>query len=305
LSWLASLARLQPEIDPYPAATAAVGWLHTITSADHPPATRYYFADSDDWRNDATFTFDLAMMCRGLHAVRGLVPERPRKEVLQRLLRHVLPRGNMLPVFINARRELPDRWSTRMGAFQLKAAAALLPLKSHPAIWSTFYRWSGRVLEEVDSRELHAAFYALEGLMQFAISGKPEAIHEAASCFETLFAYIDDTRSDVIAQGLRLACALRSFGFLQGKTWNDRLVELRLRLETFISDSGAVSFRPVGCRPTHFNTWATIFVYQCLAFTDADSFRIGRRSETNPSTTRESIAASELVMASGRVSDKR
>ncbi len=239
LSWLASLARLQPEIDTHPAALAAVEWLQTITSFDHPPATRYYFDDSDDWRNDATFTFDLAMMCRGLHAVRGMVPERPRKQLLQKLLRHVLPPGNSLPVFINARGELPDRWSTRPGPFQLKTAAALLPFERHPAIWSTFYRWRGRILEEVDSGELHAAFYALEGLMQFAISGKPEAIHEVANCFEALL--------------------------------SNRLEELRFRLETFVSESGAISFRSGGYRPTHFNTWATIFAYQCFNDTDIPS----------------------------------
>ena len=257
LSWLASLARLQPEIDTRPAALAAVEWLQTITSFDHPPATRYYFDDSDDWRNDATFTFDLAMMCRGLHAVRGMVPERPRKQLLQKLLRHVLPPGNSLPVFINARGELPDRWSTRPGPFQLKTAAALMPFERHPAIWSTFYRFRGRILEEVDSGELHAACLA--------------ASAEVANCVEALFACIDDTRSDVIAQGLRLGCALRSFGFLQGRAWSNRLEELRFRLETFVSESGAISFRSGGYRPTHFNTWATIFAYQCFNNTDIPS----------------------------------
>ena len=270
LSWLASVARLQPNVDVRSAAVAAVDWLHRITSPDNLPATRYYFFESDDWRNNATFTFDLAMICRGLHAVRGVVPERPRKGLLQKLLRRALPPGNTFRVFIDARQEVPDRWSTRPGPFQLKTAAALLPLEEHPAIWNTFYRWRGRVLEYVDAGELHAAFYSLEGLMQFAICGEPAGMQETANCFDALFPFIDDTRSDVVAQALRLGRVLRSFGFLQGKAWSNRLEELRLMIEGFISDSGAVSFCAFGRRPTHFNTWAAIFAYQCFAHDKSD-----------------------------------
>ena len=267
LSWLAFVTSLRQELDVRPAATAAVDWLSTITSADRPPVTRYYFDDRDDWRNGATFTFDLAMLCRGLHAVRRLVPEQPRRAVLQRLLRHVLPAGEVLPVFINMRCDLPDCWSTKPGPFQLKTAAALLSFEDHPAVWKMFYRWSGRVLEGVDAGELHAAFYALEGLVQFGVSGRAEALHEAANCFEVLFTCIDDLRSDVIAQALRLGSTLRSLGFLQTNAWNDRLAELRFRLEAFVADSGAVSFRPLGCVPVHLNTWAAIFAHQYFGTT--------------------------------------
>jgi hypothetical protein len=263
LNWLAFVAGLRQELDVRPVATAAVEWLGTVTSADCPPATRYYFDDRDDWRNGATFTFDLAMLCRGLHAVRGIVPEQPRRDVLRKLLRHVIPAGDVLPVFINKRRELPDCWSTRPGPFQLKTAAAL-SFQDHPALWKMFYHWSGRVLDGIDTGELHAAFYALEGLVQFGVSGKTEALHEAANCFEALFPCIDDLRSDVIAQGLRLGSMLRSLGFLQANTWKDRLAELGLRLEAFVADSGAVSFRPFACKPVHFNTWSAIFAHQYL-----------------------------------------
>jgi len=264
LSWLAFVASLRQGLDVRPAATAAVEWLGTVTSADRPPATRYYFDDRADWRNAATFTFDLAMVCRGLHAVRRLVPEHSRRDVLQKLLRHVMPASDVLPVFINMQRELPDRWSTRPGPFQLKTAAALLSIQEHPAFWKMFYRWNGRVLDGLDAGELHAAFYALEGLVQFGVSGKPEALHEATSCFEVLLGCIDDARSDVIAQGLGLGCTLRSLGFLRTNRWNDRLAELHFRLERFIADSGAVSFRPFAGRPVHFNTWAAIFAHCVL-----------------------------------------
>jgi hypothetical protein len=175
-----------------------------------------------------------------------------------------MPAGDVLPVFINMRRELPDCWSTRPGPFQLKTAGSLLSFQDHPSLWKIFYRWSGRVLDGIDAGELHAAFYALEGLVQFGVSGEAEALHEAANCFEVLFASIDHLRSDVIAQGLRLGHVLRSLGFFQTNTWNDRLAELGLRLEAFVADSGAVSFRPSASRPVHFNTWAAIFAHQYL-----------------------------------------
>ena len=266
LSWLAFARSHGRELDMREAATAVVHWVDTVTSTDHPPATRYYFVDCEDWRNSATFTFDLAMLCRGLYAVRGLVAEQPRKHLLQKLLRHAMPAGDVLPVCINIRGELPDCWSTKPGPFQLKTAAALLSFQDHPALWKTFHTWNGRVLDGVHDGELHAAFYALEGLVQFGVCGKPESIREAANCFEVLFERIDDARSDVIAQGLRLGSTLRSLGFLQAKVWDDRLAELRLRLEPFVSDSGAVSFRPAGHRPVHFNTWAAIFAHQCFIY---------------------------------------
>jgi hypothetical protein len=262
LNWLAFVARLRQDMVLRTAATAAVEWLGRVPNADHPPATRYYFDDRDDWRNGATFTFDLAMICRGLHAVRRLVPESYRRDVLHRLLRHALPDGDELPVFVNMRRELPDCWSTRPGPFQLKTAAALLSFQEHPALWKMFYRWSGRVLDGIDPGELHAAFYALEGLVQFGVLGKSQAFDEAANCFALLFPYVDDARSDVIAQALRLGRTLRSLGFLQSNAWKDRLIELRLRLDAFITDFGAVSFRPIASRPVHFNTWAAIFAHQ-------------------------------------------
>src|SRR3989442_3482845 len=103
LSWLAFAGRLGRELDVRQTATAVVHWVDTVTSTDHPPATRYYFVDCEDWRNSATFTFDLAMLCRGLHAVRRLVAEQPRKHLLQKLLRHAMPAGDVLPVCINIR----------------------------------------------------------------------------------------------------------------------------------------------------------------------------------------------------------
>jgi hypothetical protein len=262
LSWLAFLSGSRPSLDIFEAAAAAVRWVDRVTTADQPPATRYYFDDRVDWRNGATFTFDIAMLCRGLWAVRRFVPEQPRRTVIQRLLHYVLPTGPTLPVVTNVHCELPHCWSTRPGPFQLKTAAALLSFQDHPALWNTFYKWSGRVLDGIDASELHAAFYALEGLVQFGVSGKQHALQEAASCFEILFGYIDDSRSDVIAQGLRLGVTLRSLGFLQGNQWINRLAELRFRLETYIADCGAVSFRPFSDRPVHLNTWAAIFAHQ-------------------------------------------
>jgi hypothetical protein len=264
LNWLALVADLSPglEADAREAAVAALNWICRITARSEPPATRYYFDDREDWRNNGTFTFDLAMLCRGLHAVRRLVPEQRRNSVIRKLLRHLVPEGDVLPAVINIRGMLPERWSTKPGAYQLKTAAALLPILDHAVVWGTFYRWNGRVLDALDAGELHPAFYALEGLMQFGMAGKPAALREAAGCFEVLFQCIDDSRSDVVCQGLRLGTTLQSLGFLQSAAWQERLAELQFRFENFVLESGAISFRSPVSAPVHFNTWAAIFAHQ-------------------------------------------
>lgn len=271
LSWLNQVAAYRPELNVRPAVNAAIAWLSTVTSDDCPLATRYFSDNRDDWRNGATFTFDLAMICRGLYAVRRLAPEQPRRDVLRKLFREVLSACDVLPVAIDVRRELPDCWSTRPGPFQLKTAAALLSVQEHPTLWKTFFRWRGRVLDQIDPGELHSAFYALEGLMQFGILGNLGALQETATCFESLFPAIRDARLDVVAQGLRLGCSLRYFGFLQSSRWNDRLIELLSRLESFISDFGGVSFRTFASKPVHFNTWAAIFAWQGLIMSEPAS----------------------------------
>jgi hypothetical protein len=246
------------------AATMAVEWLRSVTTEERPPQTRYYVDNLKDWRNDATFTFDLAMICRGLHDVRHLVPPEPREEVLRNLLRFALPNNEALPVAIHVRKQLPDRWSTRPGPFQLKTAAALLSVQEHPACWKTFERWNGRVVSGLDTNDLHAAFYALEGLIQFGRLGRREAFEEAANCLEILFPYIDNSRSDVVAQALGVIAALREHGFLDDSPWTSRQEGLLCRLEEFICEDGALTFRPVDKTPRHFNTWSAIFAWQYL-----------------------------------------
>jgi len=68
--------------------------------------------------------------------------------------------------------------------------------------------------------------------------------------------------SDTWSQALRIECRLQSLGFLTTGIWKDRLTELHFRLEAFVADSGAVSFRPFGSQPVHFYAWAGIFAHQ-------------------------------------------
>jgi hypothetical protein len=204
--------------------------------------------------------------------------------LLDTLLGHVLPAGDVLPVLFDVRSELPDRWSTRPGPFQLKTAAVLLSFRDCPALWKTFDQWSGRVLAWSEEAELHPAFYALEGLVQFGVSGKPEALREAAGCFEVLLSRGTPARSDVVAQALRLGCVLTSLGFLRQNRHKERLAEWSLQLETFITESGAVSFRQPGDGPVHWNAWAAIFACQYFGMSavpsryDGSRFRLARTS---------------------------
>ena len=146
LSWLASL----PDDTGTPgevlsAGRAAAGWALRLASGAVPLQTRFHLdATAADWRNDALFTFDLAMLARGLADFGRMSGETPASlpVLLERLSTACAP-GLPLPVCFDRRNALPSRWSTREGPFQLKTAAAILfgvehaPQDLQAAAWST------------------------------------------------------------------------------------------------------------------------------------------------------------------------
>ena len=124
------------------------------------------------------------------------------------------------------------------------------------------------MFQAIDPENLHGSLYAIEGLVQFGLFGRSEAIIESARCFDFLFSthagWAHELRSDVIAQALRLGCVLQSLGQLTGSRWDCRLSDIRLSLEQFIDDSGSVSFRPLRHGPAHYNAWSAMFAHQAL-----------------------------------------
>src|ERR1041384_6989389 len=207
LSWLASSAQVDGQSDVLSASAAeAINWFTRIANGDLPLLTRYYESMSggavydrarqkEDWRNRAVFTFDLSMSLRGVSDSRRLTTPEIGAEPLRwmlSLLSDACTAGAALPVFINATGELPSRWSTQPGPYQLKPAAALLfsvgtlPGSLRDAAWNTYDRWRPVSAELNGPADLHPALYALEGLVEFGRHRDTEAFELAARRLEDL-----------------------------------------------------------------------------------------------------------------------
>lgn len=272
LSWLASSPDVDGPCDILSALAAeGISWFTRIANGDLPLLTRYHESSQKaDWRNQAVFTFDLSMAARGISDSRRLTTAEIGAEPLRwilRLLSGACTAGQALPVYVNAGGELPARWSTKPGPFQLKAAAALLfSVEKLPgcslrdAAWNTYDRWRSVWPEVNEQADLHPALYALEGLLEFGHHGDTEALELASrrlhDISKQLHRWPNEMRSDVIAQTLRLSYLLGSD--------ESRTLALRRHLEEFIDPAGRVSFRPIAYRPLHWNAWSAMFTYDSL-----------------------------------------
>ncbi len=254
----------------------AVTWLHAKCTNGDAPLTRYYLQQGvADWRNEAVFSFDLAIVLRGLASVKGLVPERMRQDTVAALRRYfcrfVSSDRQLVPYIHRTDKLLPDRWSTRPGPYQLKTAAALLcsgdgqeeELKQ--ASLNMYERWRAPFFPRSD--ELHAALYAVEGLILFGARGCDEAWKAAADQYERCAEQFTYVRSDVVAQALRAGCVLQSRGLLPRRGWDERISKLADALAGFVGQDGAVLYSdPSVSSVPHLNACSAIFAYQAFTF---------------------------------------
>ncbi|MGZ4203258.1 MAG: hypothetical protein ACXVRH_14520, partial [Thermoleophilaceae bacterium] len=136
MSWLAAGAARSSESRgrALERGAGALGWMAAATAGGAVPPTRLYLRDvPEDWRNQAVFTFDLAMAARGASCF-GTVADASSSDIVDdltdrawkvsgshaQLASHEIRDGG--------RRVLPERWSTQPGPHHVKAAAALLRL---------------------------------------------------------------------------------------------------------------------------------------------------------------------------------
>jgi hypothetical protein len=231
-----------------------------------PQAAPTRLGADGDWRNRAVFSFDLAMMLRGVAAAAPVVGAARACEVASVLV-HWLERlvdaeGCLMSHIAMQPGPLPRRWSTCDGPYQTKTAAAVL---SAPADWlsarvsasarRTLARWMGRA---ADHEPLHARCYALEGecIAGGRIDATPLLAHrlsdgmlaEHAGCEAGL------PRSDIQAQALRLLCLQADSGWAGIETMSRALLR-------HVRDDGSVVFR-VG--EAHANVWCALFAHQAL-----------------------------------------
>ena len=279
---------------PVPRRAGLLRWI----TADVPPPTRIHLAPNDaDWRNEAVFCFDIAMVLRGLAAAAGerlLEPDPALIAGLVAQLRTLVGADGAFDAYMPRERGtvLPKRWSTRRGGFLAKAAAGVIvaagTLRGIPpdlvAAAEATFDDSLRAALDAPHDEVHPLLYTFEGILnlpehpRFAAMLPPLATQmnallgiarEAGGVPEALApapASAGRARFDVLAQTLRAGYWLERH---RPHDPPDRVGRARLRhaLVDRIKPNGAIPFS-TGAEAALDNVWATMFAEQALRLTE-------------------------------------
>ena len=267
---------------------AALNWLVRFSGNGAPLLTRHYLTPGGtDWRNQFCFSFDLAMMLRGVAMMPAANSSRESTMVAlrQRLVSFIDENDRLRPAMpVNGcDPDPPRRWSTRRGPWQVKTAAAILSSlapsstgRLKHAAMNTIADWRH---QDTPLLELHPYLYFLEGLLMAGLlCGDPGAWDDAGSGFRRVMACqrsdgglpaarpgtsVPD-RSDVVSQALRVGCILKALG-----RWQDeqgRLDALCRHLARFEGPEGDVFFYPPMPGERYRNVWNALFAFQALTF---------------------------------------
>jgi hypothetical protein len=280
LHWLASLpdaaaAGRQP-------AEMAIAWLRSYLQGAGIPLTRIYLREAlEDWRNEALFAFDLAMIAGGLAQIAESGVVRLPSSLLSDLTRWLLclldDEGLMVCIPRSASTALPPRWSTCGGAFTAKTASRILLLARQTVLDERLLaacrarlRHIARLAEQNGLDMLHPTLYALEGCL-LSPDADPQRLaawfdqivalqHSDGSLPESLQTP-EVRRTDIIAQALRMAVLLEARLAQPGRYRNAMdlfagALLLRVRAD------GSVGFSADG-KPEA-NVWAGMFTEQAL-----------------------------------------
>ncbi len=301
LQWLAWQATRHGRSEALAArAEAAQHWLGQWLADAALPRTRIHLGlDIPDWRNAAVFTFDTAMVLRGVASAARAGLLRPAGSVVQgvdRLLGILVGHDGLFEACSGrpGAGSLPDRWSTRRGAFLAKAAAGVIGAAAVvPGVSATVVEAAERTLaaslrwlDERPHREVHPLLYAAEGFLSLPAhpllpAALPVIARELAEVLRQSralgrvpeFLDVEPTaagaaRLDIVAQTLRVAALLAANGVRESLDAAE-LLHLRRLLVDGITPEGTLPF-VAGALPVRHNVWATMFADQALAFVGAD-----------------------------------
>lgn len=296
LTWLAFLSLVShASEEKLSRARNALHWIsNQFVGGNIPPARLYLQSSSKDWRSSVIFSFDAAMISRGVAFAPCLDGERGREDTLAGILHclsHFISSNGFIQPYLRVQSRpappLPERWSLAAGPHQLKIAAAIfslppavVPQDLAAAADRLFWHWRERSLSMQLSGGTHPILYFLEGLL---LAGAYEIDEEAWSLAAGVYTKLMEAqspegslpsrlngtggplRSDVLAQALRIGCILRSRGYLSQFRWEEKLAALATALEFFVQNDGPVQFCQDGIE-RHRNTWSAIFSHQALCF---------------------------------------
>ena len=256
-----------------------INYQQEIWSATLPPPTRLYANQHFfDWRNQGIFIFDIAMLLRGLADVKQIYGETSwdGKQIAYYLTHFFSHPQQLQPVHWLCSKliDVPIRWSTQTGAYQLKVIAALLRYAtSFEKVELTCALLAvGRKLTcEFNAgnfalHNAHSICYALEGALllqqQLPLTltiGKAHIARLADEVFQARPSDKEVNRTDVVAQLLRLSCCQPYF--------NAQLAtKLAKYLQASMLADGGFNFSIEPNTNTTKNTWASLFARQALEY---------------------------------------
>ena len=302
LQWLAWMTRRHGRQPLYAArAEAALGWLNPWLAKDRPPTRIYVGVAREDWRNDALFTFDLAMVLRGTGAAANAGLIAPPATVIDRTCRalaRMVGADGQFEACIRHRggENFPQRWSTRRGPFLAKAAAGVLDagqtLPNVPgallaAAQKTFDA-SLDALARAPHDETHPFLYAIEGFL--ACPDDPAFASRLAKIAVHFDALLERGRSsgripeatsndgalrlDIVAQTIRAGLLLDAHRRDQISNRRE-LDSLADTLAQYVRADGALPFSP-DAPVAQFNVWTALFAEQALALVYREPREIAR-----------------------------
>ena len=285
LHWLAE-ARDAAGLDAARVAAArANDWVRRQFEHGALPPTRAYLVDAPhDWRNDACFFFDFAMLLRGLCAASEARLIAPPYATLQRIVeeldRFVSPDGEIHAArVLHAGAQLPTRWSTLGGAFEVKASSrvtlAARYLELPPRLQQACEALANRYLDsahKIALDMLHPTLYFAEGMLV----ARPQCSAQIAAllqrCLELQRA--DGSlpeaergsslpRSDIVAQALRVGLLLQA-AQVDATPEAHALHELARALIGRVDAAGRIAFVPDASAAALPNVWCGMFAEQAL-----------------------------------------
>lgn len=290
LHWLAEVAHSGiADARLSPAATAASEWTTRVLADGGVPATRAYVngSDAEDWRNQAVFFFDLAMLLRGVCAARetGLADAAP--GTIARLVEELaqfVDMGTIRAARTAPGVTLPPRWSTLGGPFEVKASSRVELAARHVTVPTALaeacralahgYRDAIATLR-LDM--LHPTLYFAEGMLvaepdrRAAIATLAQRCLALADADGNLPEAEDSTvpRSDILAQTMRVL-------LLTDRAGGADVERIATALCARIDAAGRLPFR-VDVNAPQPNVWCAMFAEQALRW-----YARARRGEPLP-----------------------
>jgi hypothetical protein len=284
LHWLAEARDATGLDEARVAAARAADWARRQLEDGKLPATRTYLVDAPaDWRNGASFFFDLAMLLRGLCAAGEahliMLPHATLHRLVEELDRFVSAEGEIHAVrALHSSAELPTRWSTLGGPFEVKASSRVALAARHVVLpdrlvaacehhAERYLRSAGTLALDM----LHPTLYFAEGMLVARPRSAPaiaellqrclDLQHRDGSLPEAEFA-TSVPRSDIIAQALRIGLLLCADG-VAGAPEPQVLGRLAGALIERVDDNGRIAFVP-DSEMAYPNVWCGMFAEQAL-----------------------------------------